>query len=184
VRALRDVGRLLRLGHTEIVAKGVGETPGTLAFTVPLQDSGAISAGQAHAATRDDARDGAEQHVRWRRTSEVEVEVVRLDDVVPQSADVSFIKADIEGAELSAFRGATQIIERSHPTVVCEINPWFLEGFGLTLDDLLAFFTQRGYALYRHVDRRLVAVAQTSEVDEDNYVFVHPERRERFAELI
>ena len=184
VQALRDVARLLRLRNTEIVPKGVGQHAGTLAFTVPLQDSGAISAGQAHAAARDDARDGAEQHVRWSRTSQVEVEVVRLDDVIPTAADVSFVKADIEGAELSAFRGATAIIERCHPSVVCEINPWFLEGFGLTVDDLLGFFAQRGYELYRIAGGRLVAVGGPAEVDEDNYLFVHPDRRARFATLI
>ena len=184
VQALRDISRLLRLRRTEIIAKGVGDAPGTLAFTVPLQDSGAISAGQAHAAARDDARDGADQHVRWNRTSQVEVEVVRIDDVIPETADVTFIKADIEGAELSAFRGAERTLERSRPSVVCEINPWFLEGFGLSVDDLLGFFSERDYTLYRIAGGRLVEVPGSEQVHEDNYLFLHPDRRERFAALI
>lgn len=41
-------------------------------------------------------------------------EVVRLDDI-PQCADATFIKMDIEGAELNALKGAESIIRKNHP---------------------------------------------------------------------
>lgn len=41
------------------------------------------------------------------------IEAVRLDDVI--SGKVSFIKMDIEGAELNALKGAEEIIKKYHP---------------------------------------------------------------------
>lgn len=47
------------------------------------------------------------------------VEVVKLDDM-PQCKDVSFIKLDIEGAELNALKGAEHLIKKNHPKLaVC-----------------------------------------------------------------
>ena len=185
VSTLRVVGRLLRAGNLEIVPKACGESAGTIAFTVPLQDSGAISAGQSHAAGRRDDRPGAERHVRWPRAKQVECEAVALDDLLPQLGEVSLLKADVEGAELLALRGARRLLERDAPTVVTEINPWFLEGFGLTVADLTGFLGQRGYRLYRYLTgpSRLEAVRR-EEVVEDNYVFVHPRRVERLKGLL
>jgi FkbM family methyltransferase len=179
--ALRRVARLLRFRKVEIHAEGCGDQPGSLTFTVPVQDNGAISAGQAHLAGRDDQRDGRERHVRWDQEREVTCPVVRLDDV-GLVGDVSFVKCDIEGGELLAFRGARSLLVAHHPTVVAEINPWFLEGFGQAVDDLVGFFIELGYALYR-LDAptgHLLPVA-AADVVEANYVFVHPDRLDRLT---
>lgn len=42
------------------------------------------------------------------------VKVVKLDDI-PQCADATFIKMDIEGSELNALKGAERIIRDNHP---------------------------------------------------------------------
>ena len=180
---LQVVLRLLRAGNVEVVPKAVGEKSGTLSFSLPIQESGAPQAGQAHVAARRDARPGRERHARWSRTETVECDVVAVDDLL-LSGDVSFIKADIEGAELFAFRGARELIERSHPSVVCEINPWFLQGFGLTVEALVSFFAERGYRLYRYADRRLTEIEEPATVEEDNYLFLHPDRESRFASML
>jgi hypothetical protein len=117
----------------------------------------------------------------------VVAEVVALDEFLPRVESLSLIKCDIEGAELLCFRGAERLIGEHRPTVICEINPWFLEGFGINLEELLGFFDVRGYKLYRYVEdgpaRRLREVA-AAEVEEDNYVFIHPSRLERFTGLL
>ncbi len=182
---LRRVGRLLRLRNVELVAKGCGKEPGTMSFTVPVQDSGAISAGQAHLSSRDDERPGKATHVRWPHEEEVRCEIVALDDLLPTQSNVSLIKSDIEGAELFAFQGAADLIDRNHPTVLAEINPWFLEGFGQTVDDLVSFFATRGYSLYRYDEATRMLVEQApDEVVEDNYLFVHPDRADRLAPFL
>lgn len=185
-RTCRLVARILRLRNTELIDKGCGDRSERMVFRVPVQASRALSAGQAYLGTRNDARQGSETQVRWEETREVWCDVVALDEFLPDVADLSFVKADIEGAELFAFSGAVKTIERHFPTVVCEINPWFLEGFGLRLDELTGFFLERDYELYRYDaagGRGRLHPCHEAEIVEDNYVFVHPERRGRVAAL-
>ena len=182
---LRTVVALRRLRNVVVTNKGCAQEAGELTFTVPLQDTGALSTGQAHRSDRDDARDGRDDQVRWSKTTMVTASVVALDGIIPSSGEISLIKCDIEGAELPALRGAKQIIERDQPTVICEINPWFLDGFGIALEDLLGFFVDRGYRCYHYDEtrRRLEAVV-SDRISEDNYVFVHPRRKPRMAALL
>jgi FkbM family methyltransferase len=186
VNTLKTVVKLLRLRNVEIVSKACGEESGTVQFTLPVQDSGAISAGQAHFATRDDERQGKENHVHWQGVREVECEVVALDEFLPEVEELTFLKLDIEGAEIFACRGAQKLIAEHMPTIVCEINRWFLEGYGLSVDELLRFFQERGYSPYRYrkATARLEEVRDSASVVEDNYVFVHPHRADRLQPLM
>ena len=152
-----------------------------------MQASGAFAAGQAYIGGRRDDREGKETQVRWAGTKEVVCEVVSLDDFLPELDELSLIKCDIEGAELFAFRGAKKLIGKHLPTVICEINPWFLEGFGVQLEELTGFFLGQGYGLYFYrVDngRGVLHPVKVADVVEDNYVFIHPRRLERFASLL
>jgi hypothetical protein len=125
--------------------------------------------------------------VRWGGTRDIKGEVVSIDEYLPPVERLSLIKCDIEGAELYAFRGAEQTIDRHSPTVICEINPWYLEGFGIKLEELTEFFFAKGYEIYRYRNDngsgRLQPV-KVSEVEEANYAFIHPSRRERFKPLL
>ena len=114
-------------------------------------------------------------------------EVIAIDEFLPRVERLSLIKCDIEGAELYAFRGAERTIERHLPTVVCEINPWYLEGFRIRLEELTGFFFSKGYEIYHYRNddgRGRLHATEVSEVVEDNYAFIHPSRRERFAALL
>jgi FkbM family methyltransferase len=182
-KTFRLVGRLLSFKAVELHQKGCSDKDGLISFSVPVTDTGAISAGQAHISKRDDERIGKEQHAGYLKTKEVQCEVVALDAFLPGLSNVSFIKCDIEGADLFALRGAKDIIARNHPTVVVEIVPWFLEGLGLRIEDIVGFFSQMGYALYRYQDGRLYPW-RAEDVVEDNWVFVHPDRRSRVASII
>lgn len=184
---LELVAKILRFRNVTLVEKGCSETAGKVSFQVPVQASGAFAAGQAYIGGRRDDRKGKETQVRWAGTSEVICDVIRLDDFLPAIDELSLIKCDIEGAELQAFRGATKLIAKHLPTVICEINPWFLEGFGIRLDELIGFFTDQGYGLYHYRmqngDRMLYQV-HIEDVVEDNYIFIHPERLSRFSSIL
>lgn len=183
-RTLVLVSRLLGLRNVSLIQKGCSDAAGTVTFRVPIQASGAPGAGQAYIGTRNDVRAGAETQVRWKDTQAVDCETVSLDQFLPRLERMSLIKCDIEGAELLAFRGARRLIETHLPTVICEINPWFLDGFGLSLDDLVDFFASRGYGLYFYTpEKRLVPVGPR-EIVEDNYVFIHSDRLTPFASLL
>jgi FkbM family methyltransferase len=185
-RTLTHVKTLLRLRNVMLVPKGCADTDARVTFEVPVQGSGAAATGQAYLGRRNDGRAGWERQVRWTRTEPVEADVVKLDSFLSDASDISLIKADIEGAELLAFHGAVKLIERWLPTVICEINPWFLDGFGLGLHDLLGFFSDRQYVLYKldDGDRRLRTVAEAAGLEEDNYVFVHPKRLARLDVIL
>jgi FkbM family methyltransferase len=173
--SLRRVARLLRLGNVEVLDRGLSDTPGRVTFVLPLQASGAINAGLAHQAGRADDAPG--DHV------EVECELVRLDDLaVP--GDVSFLKCDIEGAELAALRGGEELLRRHAPTLLLEVDPRFLEGYGLAPGDVFAYLEGLGYGSpHRWDGGRLHEVPPSSEA-EGNLIFVHKRRADRLTEAV
>lgn len=185
---LKIVAKLLGFSHnTDLIAKGCSDENGKIIFSVPVQDSGAFSTGQAYIGKRNDEHAGKDEQVKWSATKEVEAEIVRLDDFLPEIEDLPLIKADIEGAELLCFRGAEKLISKHLPTVICEINPWFLEGFGIKLDELTDFFFDKGYKLYFYTEatgKNILRETLVTDVIEDNYVFLHPSRTERFSKLL
>jgi FkbM family methyltransferase len=186
-RTLRQVARLLRFRNVEVIPKGCGDKTGEITFTVPVQASGAVAAGLAYRGGRNDDRAGRETQVRWAATRDIKGEVVALDEFLPGVERLSLVKCDIEGAELYAFRGAERTIDRHLPTVVCEINPWYMEGFGISFGELTDFFFGKGYEVYHYRNdegRGRLRPAEMSKIKEDNYTFIHPTRRERFAALI
>lgn len=54
------------------------------------------------------------------------VEAVALDDMVLDSAKITAIKMDIEGAEARALTGMSQIIEKFRPVIFTEFSPHLL----------------------------------------------------------
>jgi FkbM family methyltransferase len=54
------------------------------------------------------------------KPTEIEVEVRRLDDFLPQLAGLAFVKIDAEGAEILCLRGAAATLEQLRPFVSVE----------------------------------------------------------------
>ena len=73
------------------------------------------------------------------------VPVVALDGLaLPRP--VSFIKADIEGAEPLAFRGADALLRADRPTILSELHPLQLDRVsGVTPAQFIAEMRSRGY---------------------------------------
>lgn len=181
--SFRTIGKVLRFKNVELFERACGDKPGVLNFTVPLQENGAIIPGIVHQSARNNDRAGKERHARFQRQKEVPCEVVVIDDFLPNLERVSFIKCDVEGADFYALRGARKTIERNKPLIVTEINPWFLEGFGVDLREFVGFFEALGYRLYRFVDGRL-ELTPVEGVEEDNWIFVHDDRKLDVAALL
>ncbi len=184
------VGKFLGFRNVELIQQGCSDRSGTVSFTLPVQESGAISAGLAHLSGRNDRRPGKERYAIYDLTRELACEVVALDEFLPALSNLSFMKSDIEGADLLAMRGASRMIERHHPTVQCEINPWFLEGFGIAPQAFGDFFEERGYRMYHYEPSgsrsrlRAASLDALGTFSTHNYLFIHPSRAERFASLL
>ena len=183
-RTFRLIARGLGFnGNVDLINKGCGETSGSVTFTVPLMDTGAISAGLVHMRGRNDDRPGREKHARFPKTKEIECDVVTIDEYLPAVEHLSLVKCDVEGADLFALRGARKTLTTHKPVVIVEITPWFLEGFGISVVDVVTFFADLGYRCYRYDDGGRLVPTPADQIVEDNWVFVHPDNDGRVRSL-
>jgi FkbM family methyltransferase len=73
---------------------------------------------------------------------------LRIDDIVPRSAKIGFMKIDVEGFEVKALAGALDTIQRNRPIVVSEFSPPQLQaGSGVSGEEYLGLFEELGYEL-------------------------------------
>lgn len=69
---------------------------------------------------------------------------MKLDDFI--ASKPTFLKLDIEGAEVEALHGARQLLETCRPRMFIELHPQFLPFFKRTTQD---FFDAIPRSLYR-----------------------------------
>ena len=74
-----------------------------------------------------------------------ETDCFRLDDLGLQN--VSFIKIDVEGAEYTCLRGASELISEQHPVLFLETMEHAQRAYGNTLADMYDWLTSKGYIL-------------------------------------
>lgn len=70
-----------------------------------------------------------------------------LDDLLAErpGPPVSFIKIDVQGAELRVIEGASEVLARDRPALLVEVEPPVIVEMGGTPEDLLAGLDERGY---------------------------------------
>ncbi len=78
---------------------------------------------------------------------EIEVQLKKLDDVIPKSTKINLIKIDVEGAELGVLKGAANLIERDKPYVIFEFGLGASDFYGTQPGDIYRFFSTRGLAV-------------------------------------
>jgi FkbM family methyltransferase len=170
----------LGLGNVHVHRKGVGAESGTLRFEVPVKTSGQIAAPLVRIAgrTSQDLGSDVEQFDHYEI---VESEVVSLDAVLADGPAISFIKIDIEGAELFAVQGAWKTITTQQPTLLLEVEPEFIKGFGHSVAELVDPLIELGYKPFwwnPHVEK-----FEPMNIESPfgaNYFFVPPRYRDRF----
>ncbi len=172
---LSAVARRGCLANVTLVNKGCSDQVATMEMTVPLQRAGSSDDLGAHLAQRQ-AHDSDEGD-----SIEVSCEMTTLDSALGDVEGISFLKLDIEGAELLALRGGAETIARQKPAIVCEVDAEFLAGFGQEPKDVVDFLGQWGYEPYRYDggNRILVPLVDPARVGHANVVFLTEARRER-----
>lgn len=84
-------------------------------------------------------------------TAQISVPAACVDDLIDQwmpNKVVSFIKADIQGAEGLAFAGMRRLVERSRPAILTEFSAGAIRHVGGNPEALLQWFEQLDYQFY------------------------------------
>jgi FkbM family methyltransferase len=85
------------------------------------------------------------------------VPVRTLDSILPEG-EISLLKVDVEGFELSVFKGAERAMRAGYlPVILFEMNHSY-ERYGVTEAEIFGFLRSHGYqiARYEHDARQLV----------------------------
>ena len=82
--------------------------------------------------------------------TDYEVEVQKLDSIIPFNAEVTHVKIDVEGYELYVLKGMTRILSKK-PVLYIEMIESNFANFSYTSLDLIKFLEKYGYS-YTQID--------------------------------
>jgi FkbM family methyltransferase len=107
--------------------------------------------------------------------------VEKLDDfVIANKLHVDFIKCDVEGAELFAFQGATETLQRDKPIVFTEMLRKWAAKFNYHPNEIIALFVLFGYQCFYAEGNSLKELLEmTDETVETNFFFLHSEKHQQ-----
>ncbi|PIQ50312.1 MAG: methyltransferase [Cytophagales bacterium CG12_big_fil_rev_8_21_14_0_65_40_12] len=89
----------------------------------------------------------------------IEVEVIPLNDLLKnRKSKIDFIKMDVEGHELDAFKGASDILLEDRPTILFECENRHLKG--ITIFDVFAYLNSLGYSGFFFLNSVLTPLEQ------------------------
>lgn len=182
----QKIVKLFRLKNVRLFEKGVGAKTEILTFEVPLQAIGVPSAGQAHLSGRNNKLPGSKQYYSFTKTQSMQCEVVALDDDIwfSRFSKLSFIKIDIEGAEIFALKGMKKLISKHRPAILIEVVPLFLQGFGVSEFELAKWIGDLGYEFFTYEKKLKLLRAHQGEFTDRNYILLPKEKRNEFSEMI
>ena len=118
-----------------VIGLGVGDTSGATEF---------------HMAVKGGAFDGLRPTGSAGGTTTVQIQITTLDTVWHslKDPDISFIKIDVEGAEMAVLRGGRECITAKRPHILLEWYASHLESYGVPITSLLDFAKDFDYQLF------------------------------------
>jgi FkbM family methyltransferase len=66
-----------------------------------------------------------------------------LDEIIPETSQINFMKVDVEGAEFLVFKGGEKTIRRNRPVIVFEHGLGAADYYGAGPDDIFDLLTYR-----------------------------------------
>ncbi|MDA9171056.1 FkbM family methyltransferase [Alphaproteobacteria bacterium] len=83
------------------------------------------------------------------QSQKLKVKGIKIDDFFNNFDDkvtrISFIKMDIEGAELFALQGSLELIKKNKPIIILEFVPAHMKNFNINPNELYQFFSEINY---------------------------------------
>jgi len=79
---------------------------------------------------------------------EINVEVQRLDDVVPSDVPIKLIKIDVEGGEWHVISGGQKLIARCRPLILFEFGLGASDRYQITPDDMFSILEKLHYRIF------------------------------------
>lgn len=155
-----------------IVNAACGDTEGEVELFQKGEDSGQASLHQQSQAS-------------WESAEEVKAfpcHIIRLDQFIRTEKihHLDFLKCDVEGAELLAFRGMGDELARLSPVILFELFPAFMKSFGYQPDDLFAYLRSQGYDTFYKVAAKLELFA-ADQISPNSSLNILAIRRDRHA---
>jgi len=80
----------------------------------------------------------------------VQVKTIRIDEVIPDSSNISIIQLDVEGHEFEALKGGAETIKRCRPIIIFEVNS------DTPHNELKSWLNDLGYEFKMHVHKNEV----------------------------
>ena len=120
-------------------------------------------------------------------TSKIRAEVKCADDVLPELGitRVDFMKVDIEGAELSFFKGASRILQQSRPAILAEVQDSRTKAWGYAAGDILEFLVALNYRWFWVTETGgLQPISTNGARYEANFVALPQERTSDFTAFL
>ena len=120
-----------------------------------------------------------------RENIEVKCQVDTLDNYFKEHKlqDLDFIKCDVEGAELFAFQGGMETIEKYKPIVFTEMLRKWSAKFNYHPNEIISLFQKIGYTCYYVVDNKLQEIKiMTDDTIETNFFFLHAIKHEEYIQ--
>ena len=178
--------RKLKLKNIKLFQYAANNENVKLEFRLPKVDFGAISAGQSHRADRNNKIQGKESYYSFEKEEIIICEGKKVDDLLfEELRTLSFIKIDIEGAELFALKGMHKTIKKFNPVILIEIVPFFLEGYNIKESEIISYITDElDYEMYFYDQE----ISKLRIVDRDlwdsNYILLPNESKDQFRKII
>ncbi len=172
---LSRAARTLRVDSVTVVAAAMGDHVGSSELSVPRRRLLPVH-GRAYvvAGALDE---GANSEFATSRRSPVRMDTVDEMCSALRLEHVAFVKADVEGAELAVLHGSTEMLRRSRPKVLLEIEQRHLDRFGRRVSDVLDFFLAENYSMNWWRGGRWEPASEVT-TDNRNYLFLPRERAE------
>lgn len=147
----------------------VSDSSGTVQMEIPEYSAGGKNYYQAHIATNPTAS-----------TAGVSIRSEKLDLLLAGERSPSFIKIDVEGAELSVIRGAENTISSHRPAMMIEIAS-DIHKSGTDGHEIYEIMSKLGYSVLVLIEGKLKAHA--AGMRGLNYFFLQSKHLERVRDL-